>query len=404
MSAVVTNQKGQAKGGQQNLDAAFRFFNETSQQLQHSYRVLERRVHQLRDELHHSEVGRLEQDRKNTELEQRVRALLDFLPGGVVVLNSRGVVVDANPAASTFLGLNPVGSLWRDLLGEIFAPKNDDGLEVSTRSGRRLSISTSSLGEDGQILLLTDQTETRQLQAELSRNERLSAMGKMVSALAHQIRTPLSAAVLYAAHLCREDLEPENQQRFAHKCLSRLRHMEKQVRDMMLFVKNELPLSDSVSLVELQHHLQEASEWVLQNNACRCRWQLNAADYRLKCNREALISALVNLINNATQAAAAERSLVIDINISRAAVDDQECVLISVADNGQGMTEQTLRKVQELFTTTKAHGTGLGLAVVRSVARAHGGDFQLRSASGVGTIAQLRLPCLNSVSAESSVL
>ena len=75
------------------------------------------------------------------------------------------------------------------------------------KSGRRVSISTRSLDQEiGQIILITDQTETRRLQGELSREQRLSALGKTVSALAHQIRTPLSAATLYASHLFEKDL------------------------------------------------------------------------------------------------------------------------------------------------------------------------------------------------------
>jgi len=73
-----------------------------------------------------------------------------------------------------------------------FSPRDDDGHEVSNHQGKRISIATRSLDKDGQIILLTDQTETRQLQANLSRHERLSALGKMVSTLAHQVRTPLS--------------------------------------------------------------------------------------------------------------------------------------------------------------------------------------------------------------------
>src|SRR5690625_6979905 len=104
-------------------------------------------------------------------------------------------------------------------------PRRDDGHEVSLHDGRRISIATRDLGVDGQIILLTDQTETRRLQHELSRHERLSALGKMMSALAHQIRTPLSAAMLYAGHLCNADLPEQRRQDFAEKISGRLNHI-----------------------------------------------------------------------------------------------------------------------------------------------------------------------------------
>src|SRR5690606_26806507 len=170
---------------------------------------------------------------KKDQLADRMQALLDFLPGGVIVLDSKGIIVEANPAANELLEHELKGKLWRKVIGECFAPKNDDGLEVSTRTGKRISIATSSMQNNGQIILLTDQTETRKLQENLSRNERLSALGKMVSALDHQIRTPLSAAILYAGQLANNNL-PENKRIvFSKKLNGRIQHMEKQVLDMM---------------------------------------------------------------------------------------------------------------------------------------------------------------------------
>ncbi|MFX5472275.1 PAS domain-containing sensor histidine kinase, partial [Acinetobacter baumannii] len=91
-----------------------------------------------------------------------------------------------------------VGMLWREVIARCFAPREDDGHEISLRDGRRLSIATRSLnGEPGQLILLNDLTDPRRPQEQLARHERLSALGRMVASLAHQIRTPLSAALLY---------------------------------------------------------------------------------------------------------------------------------------------------------------------------------------------------------------
>src|SRR5690606_13169564 len=124
---------------------------------------------------------------------------LDILPGGVVVLDGRGRVIEANPLALELLGEPLLGVFWREVIQRSFAPRADDGHEISLQDGRRLSLATRSLaGEPGQLILLTDLTETRRLQDELARHARLSALGRMVASLAHQIRTPLSTALLYA--------------------------------------------------------------------------------------------------------------------------------------------------------------------------------------------------------------
>ena len=76
-----------------------------------------------------------------------------------------------------------------------------------------------------------------------------------------------------------------------------------------------------------------------------------------------------------------------------------QCVAITVSDEGPGMSEAVQAQIEEAFFTTKAQGTGLGLAVVRSVARAHGGSFVLQSRPGQGTQASLLLPLLQHASA-----
>lgn len=406
----------------ESLEAAFDFFNETSAQLSSSYSMLEKKVKTLTSELN---TVAAEKDAEHTEkhkIETRMKALLDFLPGGVIVLDARGQIIESNPAARDLLKSELTGLLWRDVITESFAPKNDDGLEVSTRSGKRISLATSSMDNQGQLILLTDQTETRKLQQNLSRHEKLSAMGKMVSALAHQIRTPLSAAMLYAGHLCNSDLDENKRKEFSKKIHGRLHHMEKQVRDMMLFVKNELPLNDQVTIADLEIGLREASEVSFLTSGSRCEWDNKASNTVIKCQREALISALMNLVNNALQSRVNQNKSVKSNNVQddelsssvKRVSDEQktysqthlrirffntqhnhsECVGISVRDNGPGMSKNELAKCQELFFTNKAQGTGLGLAVVQSVARAHGAQFKLFSEVGKGTEAIFILPAV----------
>ncbi len=376
----------------QDLREAFELFNQMSRQLADSYATLENRVAELNQELNSVATRRLQELAEKECLAHRLESLLNFLPGGVVVLDSSGRVSECNPAAVELLGEPLQGEIWRDVIQRSFAPRQDDGHEVSLRDGRRISIATRNLGEDGQIILLTDQTETRRLQSELSRYERLSALGKMMSALAHQIRTPLSAAMLYAGHLCNGQLDDVRRQQFSEKIYNRLNHIERQVQDMLLFVKGELPLNDLVSVSQLQEALAEAMEVPLMTSDSQCLWINNARDAYLECNREALIGALLNLVNNAIQAVEQKAQLRIEfIRCEEAGAEDAR-LLIRVCDAGPGIAESLLATVGDLFVTTKPQGTGLGLAVVQAVARAHRGQFLLQSQEGQGTCATLFLP------------
>lgn len=376
------------------MAAAHEFFDQTARQLGSSYQFLEGKVAQLTRELDTVSAEKAQELETKKRLANRMRTLLDFLPGGVIVLDARGVIAQSNPAAQQMLNHPLDGARWRDLISSCFAPRNDDGLEISTVEGRRISFATASLEDEGQIILLTDQTETRRLQQQVSRYEKLSAVGRMVSALAHQIRTPLSAALLYAGHLCNGQVQGAQRDLFAQKLLGRLNHMERQVRDMLLFVRNELPLNELVTLADLCDGLQAAMEVPLSSNGAVCDLQNPNPKLLVRCNREALISALLNLVNNAVQACSQDARL--KISLSKTALHGKSAIAIAVADNGPGMTEEQQARALEVFYSTKPQGTGLGLAVVQSVARAHGGEFHLQSQPGRGTCATLTLPTAES--------
>jgi two-component system sensor histidine kinase FlrB len=360
------------------LNAMVESFSAMSKQLNTSYHVMEDRVQELTHQLKqvNREVDRAERHKR--QLSERFSGLLDIIPGGVVIIDNQGIVKECNPAALSFLGEPLCGERWLDIIQRNFAPRSDDGCEISLRDGRRLSLSTSSLPDgDGQIVLLTDQTETRQLQSMLSRHQRLSAMGKMMSSLAHQIRTPLSSAMLYADHLCNESLNTEQTQRFANKILTRLQNLESQVRDMLVFARGE---------VELCHHisLDDLVDSVVQQNSDTCHefgFKLDVVanaplnELGIQCNKDILCGAISNLIQNACQA------------MDDQDLRDDQCVVtlkvevgsdsanLWVEDHGPGFSNAALQGIQEAFFTTKATGTGLGLSVVRSVATAHNGRF-----------------------------
>ncbi len=371
-----------------SLKTAFDLFNELSLKLADSYQHLEQRVVDLTSELDNVSEQRYQELQQKEQLASRLETLINVLPGGVIVLDKKGTIVESNPAAELLLESKLSGQYWRDVIGRCFAPRDDDGHEVSNRAGKRISIVTRSLDEDGQIILLTDQTETRQLQAELSRNERLSALGKMVSTLAHQVRTPLASAMLYANHIHKQDLPIEQRHDFTHKLLNRLHYMERQVRDMLLFVKGDIPITDKVSVSELQKTLAETVEMPIKAHSASCYWDIGMGEGVLQCNLDAVIGALLNLVNNSLQATHASE---ITIRFQQ----EEHFVAISILDNGPGIEENIQDKLQDLFFTTKDQGTGIGLSVVKVVAQSHGGSFALSNRTDGGACACLRLPLIN---------
>ncbi|MDB5979199.1 MAG: atoS1 [Pseudomonas sp.] len=377
------------------LEQAFSLFNQMSNQLSDSYSLLEARVTELKGELAVVSAQRMQELAEKELIANRLQNLLSLLPGGVIVIDGHGMVREANPAACDLLGEPLVGVLWRHVIARSFAPREDDGHEVSLKDGRRLSIATRSLdAEPGQLVLLTDLTETRHLQDQLARHERLSSLGRMVASLAHQIRTPLSAALIYASHLTEQELPVATQQRFAGRLKERLHELEHQVRDMLVFARGELPLTDRLAPVALFEALQAAAHTHVQDMPVR--WQCNSHDGELLCNRDTLVGALLNLIENAVQASAGKARLKIHL-YSRG-----DTLRLCISDSGTGISAATLARMGEPFFTTKTTGTGLGLAVVNAVTRAHQGQLNFRSRPGRGTCAIVTLPLIPAASGMGS--
>ena len=192
--------------------------------------------------------------------------IFDEVPAGLIVLDGSGRVARNNRAAESLLGEALEGRLWREIIQRLFCLRPDDGHEVSLRNGRRVQISTHPLKQQqGQLIQITDLTETRRLQDQLSHMERLSALGKMAASLAHQIRTPLAAAMLYGANLANRTLSHDARGSFQKKLMDRLRDLEGQVSDVLLFARNgEQQVVSVIELTDLLGDLERGAEAMMQ--------------------------------------------------------------------------------------------------------------------------------------------
>ncbi|WP_157509223.1 sensor histidine kinase [Ferrimonas futtsuensis] len=324
-------------------------------------------------------------ERPENQAESRLHHLMQCLPAGVLLLNDMGVIEQANPAAVELLGMELEGRPWRQIIDSAFAPRADDGHEVSLKNGRRVSLTTRSLTpESGQLLMLTDLTETRTLQRNVSHMERLSALGKMAASLAHQIRTPLSAALLYGANLSSPQLDEAGRSRFQQKLMARLGELEQRVNDLLLFARGgHTHKSEPVTVSALLEELRSSCEAVLAQRHADLSLAVDV-DACILANANALQGALQNLVNNALEAEATA------LRISTSELKGR--VVIQVADNGKGMTPEQQRQAMTPFFTTKANGTGLGLAVLQSICRAHDGTVSLASLPGQGSQFTLTFP------------
>jgi len=322
---------------------------------------------------------------------QRLQAIFNALPSGVVVLDASGRVQECNPAAIELLGEPLTGEQWTDIIGRAFSPRSDDGHDISLADGRRVSIATCPLGDEpGQLLLLNDVTETRELQQRLSQHQRLSALGEMAVGLAHQVRTPLASGLLYASQLKRPHLDVESRTDLAGKVVTQLRQLDALTNDMLLFSRSGYGGEDIIELDSLlaslagavAPHCEERNTELQTTNACEGE--------RVQGNPRTLLSALLNLTNNAMQAMG--QGGVLQLGLRQGTCNMLE---ITITDTGPGIPAEVREHLFKPFFTTRANGTGLGLSVVQAVAQANGGGVRVNSQLGEGSEFIVQLPRLD---------
>ncbi len=373
--------------GHKNLEQAFSTFNSLSVQLAESYRELEHRVAELNSELHETQTDYIKELKAKETIANRLESLLSVLPGGVVVLDGHGLIQDFNRAALDLLGKPLDHQPWYEIIQRAFSPRHDDGHEVSLVDGRRVTISTCPLeSEPGQILLLTEVTEMRSLQDKLNQHQRLAAMGEMAASLAHQVRTPLSSALLYASSLKREKLSATDRKNFSEKVVAKLGQLELLVNDMLMYSKSGTVSEEDISINSLCEDLEHYAEAQLAASYTRLIIRNNLHNSFIFGNRKMLVSALNNLITNAIQAMGSGGEIIIETT------KQAGMLFIAIIDNGPGMSQKVKNQIFKPFYTTKTDGTGLGLAVVTAIANAHGGNINVQSQPGHGSCFIVELP------------
>lgn len=320
---------------------------------------------------------------------EHLRALLDAIPGCVIVLNSQGYIVDYNVSAGELLGAPLEEQMWRDVVSRVFMTELDQG-ELRSADGRQFSISTRPLGyEPGQILLLSEVTQTRQLQRAAQQNLHLMTMGKMMASLAHQIRTPLSSSMLYLSQIVEGNLDQQKSQKFTARALARIQHIETMINDMLVFAHGgQFHMCDFV-VADLLHELNEQIQPYLQQHEVKLEITNQHEAVAINGNKDALLGAFANLCMNAIDARQDQLTISIEVSMTR-----KGDLLIVISDNGTGMDENTLEHLFDPFFTTKMDGTGLGLAVVKSVIESHQGSITATSIAGQGSCFDIHLPCL----------
>lgn len=359
------------------LQAAFLAFGSVSEQLEGAFESLRGQVAQLRADLSDAHAGR-------EHLSARLSALVKGLPGGVLVLDRRGDILECNPAAIELLGEPLIKQHFSAVWGRVAVNPRGVGEHTELRSGRYINLSRRALENGGEVVLLSDVTETHLMQVLLARQQRLLTLGELAAGLAHQIRTPLAAAMLYASQMTLAERSPADLARCAEKTAGSLKQLDQLVNDMLAFAHGG-SAREAVSVSAL---LEQVAQWLRPalRDGVRLTIRTLAPELMVRANAPSLVSAVLNLATNALQAATGALNLEL---LARRGPPGRAQIVVS--DDGPGVPAQIRARIFEPFFTTRARGNGIGLSIVKSVVDGHGGSVYLAD-SNHGATFVIELP------------
>ncbi|ELW9548347.1 two-component system sensor histidine kinase ZraS [Klebsiella aerogenes] len=227
----------------------------------------------------------------------------------------------------------------------------------------------------------------QQLQEAMARKEKLMALGHLAAGVAHEIRNPLSSIKGLAKYFAERTPPGGEAQELALVMAKEADRLNRVVSELLELVRPAHLNYQPVDINALIHHSLQLVSQDAQSRGIALQFTPRPELTSIKADPDRLNQVLLNLYLNAMQAIG--RDGVIHVSASEA---DRRRVKIVVKDSGKGMSDEELQAIFTPYFTTKADGTGLGLAVVQNIIEQHGGTIRAESQPGAGAIFTLWLP------------
>jgi two-component system sensor histidine kinase PilS (NtrC family) len=340
------------------------------------------------------------------ELGEIHRRIVDNVASGLLSVDGRGRILSFNAEAERITGYGAsevIGTRLEQLFPTEGKLEATDGrnravreqLRFRNRAGEdlHLGFSSSALrnsrGEvDGAVLIFQDLTRLVEMEAQLRRSERLSAVGQLAAGLAHEIRNPLGAISGAIELLCGDLPGDESSLRLFRIVKRETERLNRLVSDFLRFAGSAPGRRERV---ELRPLLEEMARLVREDPRERVDLAVSVPDALVTWgDPDQLRQVFWNLIANAVEAEPVDGC----VRIEAAPLGEQPegRIEVVVSDRGSGIAPEVLEHVFEPFFTTKPQGTGLGLATVHRLVEAAGGSVAVRSEPAKGTQVRVVLP------------
>jgi len=420
-------------------------FNESAAGLKGAYLALQKKFDKLNLQLEETNNELKQSLDEQERLSNYLTNILESLSSGVLVIDSDGLITLFNRGAEVITGINgndAVNKTYREVMGTdtpeeltpLWVLVNNEGRThmektIISKSGENIPVGFSIsplLNSSGELLgaveIFMDLSGIKALEDELSRMDKLAALGQMSATMAHKVRNPLGGIVGYAGLLDNSLKKNDKLKRHVRKIIEGVEKINHIISSVLSYNSRlnlnprEINLTERIDelLILLKQDLDESDGsrigFTMSQPSEPVTVEVDVGQFKL---------ALLNILWNAIETIEGEGN--IDIRIipgqsrinpsctlssellekmrksSRILKSRRPCNMILVTDSGTGMDEDTLKNLFVPFYTTKEKGIGLGLASARKIIEAHHGEIWIESTLNLGTAVGIILPSKSTV-------
>ncbi|MEM7309977.1 MAG: ATP-binding protein [Planctomycetota bacterium] len=356
------------------LDDAMAAFAGISESLVKSYQALSDRAQMVEDELGRTNLELEHKVRELDEVNRHLEAVLRSLPTGVVVRDADGRIARINESALAILGTGEAATRFFEGAGGAAEALHDQTGPTGRRmviAARRSAVCDAGGSPVGSVEILDDRTELASMSERMHTLDKMAALGTMGGGIAHEIRNPLNAVKGFASLLERRLADDDAQaRRWASRIVEGAAEADAIIESLLAFASPERVKLDPIDPEALVADAVRAA--LGPDTEVEVSTECDAPEFA--ADRIKLRQALRNLIANASEAQGGCGT--VHIKLTR----EGDSIVARVRDKGPGIPSELRARVLDPFFTTRPEGTGLGLALVATIARLHAGSIDIGAA------------------------
>ncbi|CAN2252235.1 sporulation two-component system sensor histidine kinase KinE [Bacillus vallismortis] len=348
-----------------------------------------------------SDRKRMEKELRESEL--KFRKVFNGSMDGNVLFDNQYRIIDANPLASKILGLSHEEIKKHSLLDIISSydienlasparqinfdeMDNEIPFLLSSSDNRKLEFSFKrNIIQNMNLAIFKDVTERKELEERLRKSDTLHVVGELAAGIAHEIRNPMTALKGFIQLL--KGSVAGDYALYFNVITSELKRIESIITEFLILAKPQAIMYEEKHVTQIMRDTIDLLN--AQANLSNVQMHLDLMDDipPIYCEPNQLKQVFINILKNAIEVMPDGGNISVTIRTL-----DQDHVLISLKDEGVGMSEDKVRRLGEPFYTTKERGTGLGLMVSYKIIEEHQGEIMVESEEGKGTVFHLTLP------------